>query len=95
MRAVCNIRPPKNIDHRTILTTGGNLIDYPREVSTPTSDLNTIKLHVNSAISYVKSRYMGMDVKYFYLNKHMNRDEYIIIQIYMIPQESVDKYNLT
>ena len=35
-----------------------------------------------------------MDVKYFYVNNYMNRSEYIMIQIYMIPQEFVDKYNL-
>ena len=38
---------------------------------------------------------MCMDVKYFYLNNHMLRDEYIMIHISMIPQESVDKYKLT
>ena len=38
---------------------------------------------------------MCMDVKYFYLNNHIDRDEYIMIQISMIPQESVDKYNHT
>ena len=59
---------PKKDTHITILTAGGNLIDYPGEVSKPTSDLTTTKTHVNSAISDVKSRYMCMDVKDFYLN---------------------------
>ena len=45
---------PKTYTHRTRLTTGVNLMDYPGEVSTATSDLTTIKLHVNSAISDVK-----------------------------------------
>ena len=35
-----------------------------------------------------------MDVKHFYLNKNMDRVEYIMIHIPMIPQEFVDKYNL-
>ena len=35
-----------------------------------------------------------MDVKDFYLNNQMDRDEYIMIQISMIPQEFVEKYNL-
>ena len=51
--------------HRTRLTSGGKIADYPGEVSTPTSDLNTMKLHVNGAISEFKPRYMCMDVKYF------------------------------
>ena len=58
VRAVCNIRPQKTVTHKKRLTAGRNLIDYPGEVSTQTSDLNTMKLHINSAISDVKSIYM-------------------------------------
>ena len=94
VRAVCNIRPQKKDNRRTRLTAGGNIIDYSGEVSTPTSDLTTTKLHVNSAISDVKLRYMCIDVKYFHLNNQMGRSEYIVIQISIIPQEFVDKYNL-
>ena len=36
-----------------------------------------------------------MDVKYFYLSNQMDRSEYIMIHILMIPQEFADKYNLT
>ena len=86
---------PKTETHRTRLTAGGNLIDYPSEVSTPTSDLTTMKLNINSAISYVKSRYMCMDLKDFYLNNQMDRDEYIMIQLSMIPQEFEEKHNLS
>ena len=56
MRALCNIRTQKTETHRTRLTAGGNLIDYPGYFSTPTSDLTTMKLHINSAVSDVKSR---------------------------------------
>ena len=69
-------------------------MDYPGEVSTPISDLTTMKLHVNSAISDVKSKYTCIEMKYFYLNNMMDRAEYIMIQIAMIPQEFVDKYSL-
>ena len=94
MRAVCDIRSKKKETHRTRLTVGGNLIDYPGYFSTTTSDLTTMKFHVNSANSDVKLRYMCMNVKYFYLNNMMNGAEYIMIQISMIPQEFVDKFNL-
>ena len=90
MRAVCNIRPQKIETHRTRLNAGGDIIYYLGEVRTPTSDLTTIKLHVNSAISDFKSRYMCMNVKYFYLNNQMDRVEYIMIQISMIPQDFVE-----
>ena len=39
VRAVCDIQTQKTDTHRTILTAGRNLIDYPGEVSTPTSYL--------------------------------------------------------
>ena len=68
VRALCDIRPHKTETHSTRFTAGGNLINYPVDVSTPTSYLTTMKVHVNSTISYVKARYMCMDVKYFYLN---------------------------
>ena len=58
VRAVCDIRPQKKDTHRTKLTAGGNMIGYSGEVSTPSSDLTTMKLHVNSAISDAKARYM-------------------------------------
>ena len=38
---------------------------------------------------------MCMDVKYFHLSNQMERDLYIMIQISMIAQAFVDKYNLT
>ena len=84
----------KKENHRTRLTVGGNLIDYTGEVSTPTSDLTTMKLNVNIFIYNIKSQYMCIDVKCFYLNNCMDRSEYIMIHISMIPQEFVEKYNL-
>ena len=76
---VFNIRPQKTDTHRTRITERVNLIYYPGEVITPTSYLTTMKININSAISDVKSRYMCMDVKYFYLNKMTDRAEYIMI----------------
>ena len=35
-----------------------------------------------------------MDVKCVYMNNMMDRAEYIMIQIAMIPQEFLEKYNL-
>ena len=90
MRSVCDIRHQKPETHRKNITTVGNLIDYPGEVRTPTSYLTTMKTHVTSTILDATSRYMYMDVKYLYLNNQMDRDEYIMIQISMKPQEFVE-----
>ena len=62
VRAVCNMRPHKIETRRTRPTTSINLIDYPGEVRKPASNLITMKLHVNSVISEVRSRYMCMDM---------------------------------
>ena len=69
-------------------------MDYHGEFSTPTADMTTVKIHVNSVISDIISRYMYMDEKYFYLNKHMDRAEYIMIHTSMIPEEFMTAYNL-
>ena len=56
MRALCDIQTQIIDTHRTRLTSGENIIYYPGEVSTPTLDLNTMKLHVNSTIQEIKFR---------------------------------------
>ena len=89
VKAVFDIRPQKPETNRTIFTAEGNLIDHTGEVSTPMSDLTTIKMHVNSVISDIKYRYMCMEVKDFYLNNFMDRVEYIMIHISMIPSEFI------
>ena len=91
MRAFYYIIPQKTETFRTILTAGGNNIYYLGEVSMPTSYLTTIKLNVNSTISNIKSRYICMDVENFYLNNMMDRSEYTMIQISMIPQYFLEK----
>ena len=65
---ICNIRPQKTDTHRTRITVWGYLVDYPGEVGTATPALTAVKINVNSVISDIISRYMSMDVKYFYLN---------------------------
>ena len=44
-----------------------------------------MKLHIDSDISDIKSISMFMDIKNFYLNNHMERDKYIMIQLSIIP----------
>ena len=72
---------------------GGNLVDYPGEVSTPTSYLTTFKLHVNIIISDKISCYMCMDVKDFYFNNQLELAEYIMIKMYIISEEFIITYN--
>ena len=50
-RFVCEIRPQKEETHRTRLTVGGNLVDYPGQTYTPTADITTFKIQVNDILS--------------------------------------------
>ena len=71
---------------------GGN--DYPVVTNTPTLVLRTFKTHFNSVLSTSGSKYMCMDAKYFYLNTPMSWYEYVNMQVSMIPEEFMIKYNL-
>ena len=50
-RIVAEIRPQKAETHRTRLTVGDNLINFPGDVTTPTADLINSKLIFNSVLS--------------------------------------------
>ena len=47
-RIVCADRPEKENPRRVRLTVGGDQIDFPGDVSTKTSGLTTVKIHLNS-----------------------------------------------
>eukprot|EP00978_Attheya_sp_CCMP212_P042683 scaffold264557_cov29-Attheya_sp.AAC.4 len=95
VKAMCDIRPQKEETHRVRLTAGGNLIDHPGNVSTPTADITTFKTHWNSVVSDDGCKYMCVDGKDFYLNNDMEIYKYIRIPVKMIPEEFIITYNLT
>jgi hypothetical protein len=91
---VCTIRPQKQEVHRTRLTIGGNLINYPGDISTPNADMTLAKILINSTLSTPNAKWLGADLKDFYLNTPMDRYEYMRIPLRLIPQEIIDQYNL-
>jgi hypothetical protein len=93
-RIIVSIRPQKAKVERTPLTVGGNLIDYPGDVSTKTAGLTTAKVLFNSVVSTPNAKFMGIDLKNFYLNAPLDRYEYMKVPITLIPTESIDQYNL-
>ena len=68
-----NVQPQKTETFQTRLSARGNLVEYPEEVRTPIVDMTEVKIHVDSVISDIITRYMCMDVKDFYLNNYMNQ----------------------
>ena len=49
-RIVCSVRPEKADPNRVRITIDRNRINYPGNVNTPTADLLTVKLLINSVI---------------------------------------------
>ena len=76
------------------MTFGGNLIDYPFDVYTPTADLTTAKLMINITLSTRAPSCLIADIKHFYLNTVMERYEYMHTHISIISQEIAYHYNL-
>ena len=66
-RILVNYRPQK------YYSVGGNLINFPGGVSTPTADLDTSKLLFNSVVSTPGRKYMCCDIKNFNLGTLMDR----------------------
>ena len=74
---------------------GRNPIKYPGDVRNPTSDIKMIKFHWDSIVSGKRSRYICMDVKYFYLiTDSMRRYEYISLKLKIITNEFLILYNI-
>ncbi len=65
---VCTECPEKTETNCTWFTVGGNCINYPGAVATPTAEMLVAKLLFNSTISIRGARFMTMDISNFYLN---------------------------
>jgi hypothetical protein len=89
------VRPEKiNEPNRTRLVAGGDRVHYPGNAGTPTTDLLTVKLLINSIISTKGARFMTMDIKDFYLNTPMTCFEYMRLHIADMPEDVIAQYNL-
>ena len=73
---------------------GGNLIDYPGELTTRTTNLTTTKMLWNSVISTKDAQYLCLDIKNFYLGMPMDHFEYMKMPINIFPMETIEQYNL-
>ena len=93
-RIVCNVRPQKEEVNRTRLTFGGNNLTVPTDCGTPTTDLLTVKLLLNSVISTPGASFVALDLKDFYLNTPMEQLEFLIMKIDHFPQDVIDHYSL-
>ena len=94
-RICCNVRPEKvNEPNRCRITVGGDRINYPYEVATPTADLLTVKLLLNSVISTEGARFCSVDIKNFYLCTPLKRFEYVRMHLSDFPEDVIEHYGL-
>ena len=97
LRICANYRPQKEDPYRVRFTVGGNLIDYPGETYTPTADLTTAKLLLNSVISTEGARFLCIDLSNFYLITPFSSPdqyEYMWIPLWAIPEDIMKEYNI-
>jgi len=93
-RVVVDFCPQKADPYRIRITAGGNLINYPGELSTRTVDLTTSKLMWNSVLSTEGARYISLDIKNFYLSVPLDRYEYLKMPLTLFPEWIIEQYNL-
>ena len=86
------IRPQKDETYCTRLTVGINLINFPDDVTTPTADIITANLIVNSVLSTKNEKFMCADIANLYLNNLMNRYDYMKLPLEIIPEEIIQQY---
>ena len=68
--------------------------NYPGVVTTPTADIITAKLLINSTISTPQARFVTADITIFYLGPPMERYEYMMLPLRIIPMTIIQQYNL-
>jgi hypothetical protein len=91
---LCTVRPEKAEPNRTRFTVGGDKINYPGDVATPTAEMLVAKILFNSVISTPGAKFMTMDISNFYLMTPLKRPEYIRDRLADMPEEIINEYNL-
>jgi hypothetical protein len=76
------------------LTVGGDTINYPGKVATPTAEMLGAKMLFNSVISMKNVQFMTMGISNFYLMTPLHHAEFIWIKLSDIPDEFFNEYKL-
>jgi hypothetical protein len=94
LRIVAAIKMHKVEPHRIRFTVGGDRINYKDKVGTPTANLETIKILLNSTVSTPNAKMLTADIEIFYLGTLMDRYGYMRIPAKDIPADIMEQYNL-
>jgi hypothetical protein len=94
-RSMCVHYCPEKADPNcTCLTIGSNCITYPGDCGTPTIDMVTVKIHLNSIVSTKGTCYCTINLKDFYLNTPMVRPEFMCMKLAELPEDFARIYKL-
>ena len=98
LRICSNYHPKKADPYRVCFTVGGNLVHYHSNTAyyTPTADLTTARLLINSILSMPGAKLLGLDLSNFYLItpfKDSSQYEYMWIPAWVIPADIMKEYN--
>jgi hypothetical protein len=91
---MCTVRPKKAEPNWTRFTVGGDRINYPGKVATPTMEMLVANMLFNSVISTKGTRFMTMDVSNFYLMTPLHQPEFIQMKLSNIPDKVIKEYKL-
>ena len=72
----------------------GDRVNYLVDFVTPTLNLTTVKLILNSIVSTLNAHFMTINIKDFYLNTPMACSEYMHLKLSDLPNSVVKQYNL-
>ena len=86
--------PKKAESNQTCFTLGGDRINYPGKVATPTVEMLVAKMLFNSVISTKGACFMTMDISNFYLMTPLHRPKFICMKLSDIPDKITNKYKL-
>ena len=78
------------------MTVGGDKLSYDEDPGSPAASLLEIKIMLNSVISDAKqgARFMGLDLKDFFLATPMARPEYMRVHYKHFPDDIKERYNI-
>ena len=91
---VADFKPQKPDPHQIRITVRGGkiLVDY--DTGTPTADLSTSKILINSTLSTRGVRWAGFNLMNMYLKTDLNDYENLRVHTSQIPEEFIQEYNL-
>ena len=85
VRIVIDVRPQKEDLNRVLITSGGNLIKVPWDLTTRTTDLTASEILWNSILNTEGAKFAEFDISDFYLGTDMERYEYTKMPVSLFP----------